>query len=168
MQNESGKRRFIEALRRRDWREVFFILSVCFKGIDGLLELLGGFALFNISPEFVLRIVQFLTQDEIVEDPHDRVANALLRVAARLSPVTEHFMALYLLVHGLVKLGLVWALLRRVVVAYPLSIAVFTGFAAYQLYRYTLTHDPGLLVLTALDVVVITFICLEYRALRQG
>jgi uncharacterized membrane protein len=159
--------RFLAALRRRDWREAFFTLAVWFKGLDGLLEVIGGCVLLSVGPDYVLRVVECLTQDEIVEDPHDYLANALLRAAAHLSVVTEHFVALYLLINGLVKLGLVWALLERVLVAYPLAIAIFGALGAYQLYRYTLTHAPGLLVLSAVDAVVIAFVFLEYRALRR-
>jgi uncharacterized membrane protein len=163
-----GAHRFAAALRRHQWREAVFLASVWFKGLDGLLELLGGVALLTVSPAFILRTVQFLTQDEITEDPRDRVAHGLLRIASHLSLATEQFMALYLLIHGIVKLVIVWALLKRVLVAYPASIAVFAGFIAYQSYRYTLTHSAALLVLTALDVVVIVLIWLEYRALRLG
>lgn len=74
-------------------------------------------------------------------------------------------MAIYLLVHGVVKLALVWALLARLLFAYPLSIVIFAGFIIYQLYRYTFTHGIGLLALSALDIVVIGLIWLEYRAL---
>lgn len=157
----------IERLRRRGWRETLFLLSVWFKGIDGLLELLGGTALLSVSPAFILQIVRFLTQDEIAEDPRDLVANALLRAAAHVSLSGEHFMALYLLIHGIVKVALVWALLERVLIAYPLAVAVFVGFIAYQLYRFTFTHGLGLLALTVLDSAVIVLIYMEYRALRR-
>lgn len=163
-----GARQFTAALRRRDWREALFLLSVWFKGLDGMLELLGGAALMSVSPAFILHTVRYLTQDELAEDPRDLVANALLRIASRLSFASEHFIALYLLIHGMVKIGLVWALLRRVLIAYPASIVIFAGFIAYQVYRYTLTPGLGLLALTALDFVVIFLIALEYRALRSG
>ena len=132
------------------------------------MELLGGVALLMVTPAFVLQSVQFLTQDEIVEDPHDLVANTLLRLAERLSLARQHFMALYLLIHGVVKIALVWALLKRVLVAYPVAVLVFAAFIAYQLYRYTLTGGLALLALTALDVVVIALVYMEYRALSQG
>lgn len=158
----------IERLRRLGARELLFRVSVGFKGLDGLLELIGGATLLTVSPAFILRTVRLLTQDEIAEDPRDLVANALRRIAAHLSFASEHFIALYLLIHGMVKMGLVWALLARVLIAYPLSIAIFAGFIAYQIYRYTFTHSLGLLVLTALDFLVIALIYLEYRALRRG
>jgi uncharacterized membrane protein len=159
-------RRAIAALPRRGTREVLFLLSVCVKGLDGLLELIGGAALFLVTPTFVLHAVQFLTQDEIAEDPRDLVANALRHAAGRLSFATEHFMGIYLLIHGVLKLALVWALLARIYVAYPLSIGVFAGFIVYQLYRFTFTHATGLLVLSAFDLFVIAIVWLEYRAMR--
>ncbi|MGH8260984.1 MAG: DUF2127 domain-containing protein [Steroidobacteraceae bacterium] len=154
-------------VRREGWRELLFRVSVCFKGLDGVLEIAGGVALLSVSPALILHTVRFLTQDEIAEDPDDLVATALLRIASRLSFASEHFAALYLLIHGVVKVGLVWALLARVLIAYPISIVVFAAFIAYQLYRYTLTSGLGLLALTLIDLVVIALIWLEYRALRR-
>lgn len=151
---------------RRNPREVLFLVSVWFKGLDGFLELVGGIALFAVTPGLILHVVRFLTQDEITEDPRDLVANALRHSARHLTFATEHFMAVYLLVHGAVKVILVWALLARVLVAYPISMVIFAGFIIYQLYRYTFTHGAGLLFLSGLDVVVIALIFLEYRALR--
>ena len=158
---------FTRILGRRGTREVLFLVSVWLKGLNALSELIGGVALFAVSPPLILHVVRFLTQDEIAEDPRDLVANALRHAAGRLTFATEHFMAIYLLVHGAVKLVLVWALLARVLIAYPASIAIFAGFIVYQLYRYTFTHGAGLLALSAFDFVVIALIFLEYRALRQ-
>ena len=158
---------FVKALRRRGSRDVLFLVSIWLKGLDALLEIIGGAALFAVSPALILHIVRFLTQDEIAEDPRDLIANALRHAAGRLSFATEHFMAIYLLVHGAVKLALVWALLARVLAAYPASMVIFAGFIAYQLYRYTFTHGVGLLALSAFDLAVIGLIFLEYRALRR-
>jgi len=160
--------RWLVAWRRLSWRERLFLLGVWFKAIDGALELFGGVALQTVSPAFILQSVQFLTQDEIVEDPHDLVANYVLRLAGRLSVSGQHFMVLYLLIHGVVKIALVWALLKRVSIAYPLAIVAFAAFIAYQLYRYSLTGGLALLAITALDAVVVALVYLEYRALRRG
>lgn len=164
----SPLRDLFAALRRRGAREVLFLISAWFKGIDGFLELAGGIALFAVSPDLLLRLVRSLTQDEIAEDPRDLLANALRHAARHLTFASEHFMAIYLLVHGVVKIGLVWALLARVLAAYPVSAVVFGGFIVYQLYRYSFTHGAGLLLLSGLDLVVIGLIILEYRALRRS
>ncbi|HEV7137206.1 MAG TPA: DUF2127 domain-containing protein [Steroidobacteraceae bacterium] len=161
-------RRLTVALRRRGTRELLFLISVWAKGIDGLLELLGGIALFAVSPGLILSVVRALTQDEVIENPPDLIATGLRHFARHLTFATEHFVAIYLLVHGTVKIILVWALLKRVLFAFPISMVIFTCFIIYQVYRYSLTHGIGLLLLSALDFVVIGLIYLEYRALRRG
>lgn len=148
-------------------REVLFRASVWLKGLDGLLEIVGGVAAWFVSPGFVVRAVGFLTQDEIREDPHDLIANSLRHAASRFTLGSEHFLAIYLLGHGVVKLFVVVALLRNKVWGYPLALVVFGGFVVYQVYRYTLTGGIGLIALTVVDLIVMWLIWLEYRAVKQ-
>jgi uncharacterized membrane protein len=44
---------------------------------------------------------------------------------------------------------------------------VFTAFIVYQLYRYSYTHDLGLILLSILDAFVILLAIHEYRLLRK-
>ena len=73
---------------------------------------------------------------------------------------------MYLLRHGVVKTGLVTALLLRRRWAYPVAIFAFLLFLIYQLYRYSHANAPELLVLSVMDVVVIALTWFEYRRLR--
>lgn len=148
-------------------RELLFRYSVLLKGLDAVLEIVGGIALWFISPEFIVRLTALLTRGELSEDPRDLVSNYLRHAANRLSLGGEHFIAIYLLGHGVVKLFVVVALLRNKLWGYPLSIIVFGGFIVYQVYRYTLTHSLGLIALTIFDLIVIVLIWLEYRAVKQ-
>ena len=79
----------------------------------------------------------------------------------------QHFYALYLLSHGIVKCALVVGLLREKLWAYPASIAVFGAFIAYQLYRYSYTHEIALIALSIFDLFVISLAIHEYRLLRK-
>ena len=153
--------------RRARLRELFFRVSVSLKGLDALLEIVGGIALLAVSPRFILRTLAFLTQDELAEDPRDRIANLLLGAAQHLSVSTEHFAAFYLLTHGITKIFLVGALLNDKRWAYPLAIVVFAAFIVYQLYRFTLTRGVGLIMLSLFDLLVIWLVWLEYRAARR-
>ena len=148
-------------------RELLFRVGVWIKGIDGALELLGGAALYAVSPQLLIRGVALLTQDEITEDPRDLIASSLRHAAAHLSLTSEHFMALYLLIHGVLKVGLVGALLKRKLWAYPVSVVVFAGLILYQLYRFSFTHALGLIILSGFDLLVIALIYIEYRALQR-
>jgi uncharacterized membrane protein len=148
-------------------RELLFRIGVLFKGLDGTLEVAGGIALWVVSPGWVVRLVGLLTQDEITEDPHDIIANYLRHAVSRFSAGSEHFLALYLLGHGVTKICVVVALLRNKLWAYPIAIVVFGGYIAYQIYRFTLTGSLGLIALSILDLIVIGLVWLEYRAVKS-
>ncbi len=154
--------------QRQNLREVSFRISIVLKGLNAALEIVGGVALVAVSPAFILRTVALLTQDELAEDPRDFIANYFLYAASHLSLSGQRFAAAYLLSHGVIKIGLVWALLKRKLWAYPLSIIVFGAFIVYQLYRFTFTHGVGLIALSVFDLLVIWLIYLEYRALQRG
>lgn len=148
-------------------RETLFQISVWLKGLNAALEVMAGGALLFVTPGVILGVVTFFAQDELAEDPHDRVANVLLGFAQHLSVGTERFIALYLLSHGVTKFALVVALLRRILWAYPVSAAVFAAFVAYQLYRYSFTHSAALLALSLFDLTLICLIWAEFVALRK-
>jgi uncharacterized membrane protein len=82
------------------------------------------------------------------------------------------FGALYLLSHGLVKVVLVWAVLRDRLWAYPWMIAFLGIFIAYQAYRMVVEPTVGLALLTVFDLVVVWLTVREYgrnrRRVREG
>lgn len=99
-------------LGRAHARELLFRISVTLKGLHALLEVVGGIAIWLVNPGLIVHIVGWLTQDEITEDPHDLVANYLRNSASHFSVSSQHFIALYLFGHGVIKLFLVAALLK--------------------------------------------------------
>src|SRR6267378_2756912 len=143
----------------------FFTISVISKGVDGALEIVGGTLLFFVNPLQIYSIVRSLTQHELSKDAHDLVANYLLNSTQHLSAGTQVFAATYLLWHGVIKVALVAALLGKQRWAYPGAILAFLLFLTYQLYRYSHTRAPELLVLSVFEVLVILFIWLEYQRL---
>lgn len=155
--NQQGKSRIIHVL---------FSLGVIGKGIDGALEIVGGVLLLFISPDRIHALIRVLTQHELSEDPGDLIATWLRNSTLHLSSGVTLFAAAYLLWHGVVKAGLVAALLLRIRWAYPAAILAFSVFIVYQLYRYSHTHSPALLALSVADVVVIALTWLEYSRLK--
>lgn len=144
-----------------------FRVGIVLKGLHALLECAGGVAIGLIGTDTVSRVVEALTQDELIEDPKDFLATHLLAWAQGFSVETKHFYAFYLLSHGLVKLFLVAGLLRNRLWAYPASLVVMGLFIVYQLYRFSYTHGWGLIVLSVFDIVVIWLIWHEYRVVRR-
>jgi len=64
-------------------------------------------------------------------------------------------------------LSLIIGLLREKLSYYPVAIAVFALFIAYQLYRFSFTHSIGLMLIAMVDVVVIGLTWHEYKYLRR-
>jgi uncharacterized membrane protein len=151
----------------RDLLDRVFEVSIIAKGLDGLLEIIGGLLLLLVSPSTIDRFVGFLTQHELSQDPHDFLASHLLHYAQGLQGSVLVFGALYLLSHGLVKIVLVAALLRNQLWAYPWMIAFLGVFILYQLYRMTFANSFGLVALTVFDVFVAGLTVKEYLRHRQ-
>ena len=147
---------------------MLFDISVIGKAVDGLLEIVGGFLLFVANPDQLNFLVRIVTQHELSEDPHDVLAGFFVRSVEQLSTGTKVFAAVFLLWHGAVKVGLVWALLRKQWWAYPLAITSFALFLAYQVYRYLHTRSVWLLALSILDLFVVVITWLEYKRLRNS
>jgi uncharacterized membrane protein len=144
-----------------------FVASVAFKGAHALIEIVGGLALYLVSTQAIVTTIIRFGGDRLVEDPDDWVANQLLHFAQGFSVEAHNFYAFYLLSHGIVKSVLVVGLLREKLWAYPASFAVFSGFIAYQLYRFTFTHDILLILLSIFDAFVIYLAVHEYRLLKR-
>jgi len=140
-----------------------FAVGMWLKALDGLLELIGGFLFLLVNPATLNRLVLVLTQHELVEDPHDQIANALRMAAAQLSPNVQLFGSIYLITHGLIKLGVVVGVLRGYRWAFPIAIGFLVLFIVYQLYRLSYSYSMALLLLTIFDIAVVALVWREYR-----
>ena len=149
--------------RPRDLLDQTFEVGIILKGLDGVLEVIGGLLLLVVSSATIDRLVTSLTQHELSEDPHDFLATHLLRTAHGLTGSAVLFGAVYLLAHGLVKVILVTALLKNQLWAYPWTIAFLGVFIVYQLYRLSFQPSVGLTALTIFDAVIAWLAYREYR-----
>jgi len=143
-------------------RHRIFAISLWAKAVDGALEIAGGFILLLVSPAALNRVIIVLTQHELVEDPHDLVATTLRQAASQLSASAQLFGSIYLIAHGLIKIGIVASVLSGRRRAYPVAIAFLCLFVAYQLYRLSYQFSMGLLLLTLFDTLIVWLIWREY------
>jgi uncharacterized membrane protein len=151
----------------KDSLDRLFEIGIILKGFDGIAELVGGLLLLFVTPADIHHLVATLTQGELSEDPNDVVARYLLRTANGLTGNAVIFGAVYLLVHGAVKVMLVIALLLNKLWAYPSMITVLLIFIGYQLYRIALDPSAGLIALTVFDALIVVLTWREYRRQRR-
>ncbi|GAC1438627.1 MAG: DUF2127 domain-containing protein [Terriglobales bacterium] len=149
--------------KRQSLLDQSFRATIILKGIDGVLEIVGGLIVFWISPRSVNRLVATLTQHELSEDPHDLIATHLLTASHGLAHGGNIVASLYLLFHGMAKCALVVALFYEKLWAYPSMIALLFLFVAYQLYQISYSHSVGLILLTLFDILVVWLTWKEYN-----
>ena len=130
-----------------------FQISVALKGLHGIIEIAGGLALALFSTDSVLRLLYRF-------DRHDWLAR-------HFSAGEHHYYVFFFLSHGALNLALAILLLLEKLWGYPLAFAVLGLFIALQLIRFAHVHDPGLIVFSILDVIVIALAVHEYRLLRK-
>lgn len=157
----------MSVFRPRNLLDRVFAVGIIAKGLNGAAELVGGVLLLLLTPARIQQLAASWTHEELSEDPHDFIATHLLHTANGLSGDAVLFGALYLLVHGLVKVVLVVALLVDKLWAYPWLIVVLLLFIAYQLYRIVLDPTAGLIGLTVFDAVIVALTRREYREQRR-
>ncbi len=156
----SVKLRSSSALDRTFW--VVLVL----KGLDGVVELIAGVALLLVTPAQLEAAARALTGHELHEDPHDPIANWLLHYTGTLSVSATIFGAVYLLVHGVVKIILVVAVLRDKLWAYPWLIGFLVAFIGWQVYEMVVHFTWGLAALTVFDILIVLLTVREYRVRR--
>jgi uncharacterized membrane protein len=142
-----------------------FVISLILKALNAIGQTLLGIVLLFTSD--ITGTIYSLAQKELLEDPGDFFATHVSRIASSLSAETQLFGALYLLSHGVIKLFLVWGMMKNKLWAYPASLAVFALFIVYQIIRFTSTHSIFLVLLTIFDIFVIWLIWHEYKYLLK-
>lgn len=130
-----------------------YVVGIVLKGLHALTEIAGGIALSLFSTDSILRLLYRV-------DRHDAFSRYF-------TPNEHRYYAFYLLSHGIVNLIIVWGLLREKLWAYPATFAVLSLFIAYQVQRYIYVRDPGLTVLSLLDVIVMALAWHEYRLVKR-
>lgn len=145
----------------------FYEVSIILKAIGGAIECIVGISLLFISPLQIQHAVAYVTRAELLEDPHDLIARHLSHWSMHLGHNATLFGAIYLLSHGLIKIGIIAALLLKKHWAYPAAIVVFSGFALYQIYATFEKSSIGYALLTVYDVIVIYLVWLEYKKAQE-
>lgn len=145
---------------------ILFLIGIIIKCINGILELIGGFVLIFTKSNFIANIVQAIFQHELVQDPTDFIANYFIQASQHLSVSVLLFLAVYLIIHGIVKIGLFLGLWYEKLWAYPLAAVVLSLLIIYQSIRIFAYHSLVLLFLTLLDVVILVLLRFEYRRLK--
>lgn len=140
-----------------------FVTMLVFKALNAIIEIVAGTLLLVVSKATLLSVISRILQEELSEDPVDWIANTLLVSTQSLSTNSKLSVIVFLFLHGVTKIVLVYFLIRKMYQVYPVAIAIFVSFAVLQ--SISLIHTPtvwgGGLILIDLAIAWLTYI--EYR-----
>jgi uncharacterized membrane protein len=157
----------MEFTREQEKRiSLYFRVSILMKGAISLAELVAGTALLFIPVSYFLNLLARYAESELREDATSFIASHLLQLSQQAAEISGTFIALYLLSRGLVKVVLIWAMLKSKLWAYPASLVVLGLFVLYQLYQIAIGFSWIIVALTVFDFIVMYFIWREYQVLK--
>ena len=144
-----------------------FQYSLYIKGIYGLLETIAGIVLIFLSSKNISSIVQAIFGQVLVRDPDDFIANLFMNAAKNLSLHLHQFISLFMIVHGLINIGIVLALLHKKLWVFPIVSSVLGLLIIYQTYHFVFNHSLTLLIITFVDIIIFGLLGFEYHRLKD-
>lgn len=150
------------------WTDRLFRIAVLLKGLDGASQLVTGIALMFIPARAITHLVQLAVTRDLFGNHAGWLATHLQAAVQNFTGGSTHtFVIVYLLVHAVIKLGLVVALLRKIAPAYPIAGVALGLFVVFEVLRAIRTHSVILPIFAALDVLIILLVAREYIKLRR-
>ena len=151
----------------RNPRHMLFLVSILLKGLFALLECAAGIAIYLTPPDFLGQLIHFMFHNRLVADPRDPLATFLLHQLSDYDVTRHAFVSIYLMLHGLVKIGVVAGLWSEKLWAFPVGISALAIFIVYQMNRFFYTHAPLLVVISIFDAFIILLAWREWQAMKQ-
>lgn len=145
-------------------------VGILIKGVDGVIEVIGGILLLIIHPSTIDRIVDHIETSRFVLHTQHHfgfIIGPILRYGNELASGHNGFAAAFLLSHGGIKIILIVALLRNKLWAYPFSLAMLGLFIVYQVYRIVVHPTFGMEFLTVVDLVIVWLIWREWQKQKE-
>ncbi len=153
-------------LKQTQWHRLFEV-GLALKAFNGIWETVSGLTFLFVSKATLNVWFSRLLQNELLEDPRDRVTNFIVGTLLNPETSTKTFAAVYLLFHGLLNLFLVIQLRRDKHWAYLVTIWTSFLFMLYQIYRISEHNSLILMAITIFDVFYIAIVWHEYKHHRE-
>ena len=142
-----------------------YVVTIAVKGIDGAIETILGLAVLITGPVRFNSFLMMLAAPELTEHATENGFMHLLRNgASQLLGTSIDFVVIYLLLHGLLKLGLALVLLTgRGRWVYPVATVILLGFLAFMSWHLAEHWSNWVLVFALFDLVTLLLVLNEWR-----
>lgn len=151
----------MKLLPEKDYRELFRI-GILIKAADGFIEACAGVLIYFVNYSAIGAALFSVFHGEVTESPRDPFWGFLINEWHSLTLSGHTFWGLLFMAHGATKLALSVALLKNKLWAYPVAVAIFTLFVAFELYSFIGRPSLILGLITIFDAIVVGLILHEY------
>lgn len=149
-------------------RELGYRIGLALKAIDGLIELVAGLLLW-LAPALLKQLLGALGRQAAGESElRELLAHWAGRLSESIGTSAMTLVIVFLISHGIVKLVLVYCLLRDYRWVFRPALAILGLFAVYQLIVLISAPTVGKAVLLLLDVVIVWLVWAEWRSVQRG
>lgn len=142
-------------------RPISLILVVLYKGILGILEIIGGVAmlvvLFSLKQIAATGWVQNFISGELAEDPTDRFINWILQQDPHAIYTVSIRVAFLLIILGAIKIALAVGVWRRSMLIRNIGLVFFICVALYGVYELATVFSVFKLGLFGADLLILYY-----------
>lgn len=157
----------MKSLPEKDYHELFRI-AILVKAADGFIELCAGTFLYFVKLTAISQLFFYIFHQEIAENPRDAFWQFFIDQWHSFSLSGNAFWGILFFAHGITKVALSLALLKKQFWAYPTAAIVFGFFVAYEIYSLTSKPSLFLELVTVFDMLVIGLILSEYQSIKKN
>ena len=148
--------------KRSSLAHLAYIVTIAIKGFDGGIETLAGLLIWITGPQRLYHWAVRVTAPELGGN-HEDTAMAIRHGAEHLAINGAGFIVFYLLVHGLLKLGIALALLRgKGHWIFPVSALILCGFIAFMAEKLSHHFSGWLLGFALFDALTLALVLNEW------
>ena len=145
-----------------------YLGALFIKGFDGAVETLVGLAIAIAGPQRIYAGILRLTTPELDDDRPHRVIHAIQHGASGLAEASQLFIVTYLLVHGVLKLGIVITLMRGERWIFPIASLILSGFILYMGYHLAHRWSGWLFAFALFDFLTLGLVLNEWTNSPQS
>jgi uncharacterized membrane protein len=138
-------------------------VAIGIKGLDGVIEFVAGMIIALVGSRQVYHFAIWATAPEIVRHPESHTAHVIRHGAYNFAHHPHKFAIIYLLAHGLLKIGLVVNLFIEHMWIFPASVVVLLGFIAFMAAKLMAHWSPWLFAFALFDTATLALVLNEWR-----
>jgi uncharacterized membrane protein len=140
-----------------------YLVAISIKGIDGLIEFVAGVLIASFGSHDLYHFAIWATAPELARHPASHAVHAIRHGAYHFAHSPHEFAIIYLLAHGLLKIGLVINLFIEHLWIFPVSVVVLLGFIGFMGLKLAAHWSPWLFAFAMFDMLTVALVVNEWR-----